>query len=54
MASFYGLIRLVSYYFASFKVLKTKAGNFYALIRHLFLILLCLCFQKPKRQVSMI
>ena len=48
MGSFYGLIRLVSYCFASFVTLKTKAGSFYALIRHLFLILLCLCSQKTK------
>ena len=35
--------------------LKTKAGSFYALIRHLLLvILLCLSFQKPKGQVFMI
>ena len=44
----------VSYYFDSFMALKTKTGSFYALIRHLFLvILLCLWLQKPKQQVSM-
>ena len=53
--NFYGLIGLVSYYFALFMALKTKAGSFYALIRHLLLvILLCFSFQKPKGQVFMI
>ena len=34
--------------------LKTKTGSFYALIRHLFLVILfCLWLQKTKQQVSM-
>ena len=41
-----------SSYFASLMALKTKAGSAYALIRHLFLFLLCVRLQKPKRQAS--
>ena len=44
MGSFYGLIRLPSYYFALFMALKTKTESLYVLIRHLFLIVLCLSF----------
>ena len=34
------MIRLFSYYFASFMALKTKMKSFYALVRHLILVTL--------------
>ena len=41
----------VSFYFTSFMTWKTKTGSFYALIRHLFLVLLLCSWLKKLKQV---